>query len=1249
MKWNFKNISMLLFVMVLVWLQTQFVLAQVSSGQGSSGQGSSGQSASSQDLVSELLEPSGNVRSPQIPPAPSLAKVSLSSDNIPQDQALTSELLEPSGAQQLPVSAPAPGPSPAPAPAPVTASVTIAAPVSVPATAPTPAQGAGLRNVPPSQDMSMQDSLLSDLLEPTVTAAPTAGAAGLGGATIIPPQALGQAPIQNLTSGAVSVPAPQPVTFATPNLSAAFPAVQPLVAQPVVPTTLVGSQVLQVGFAAPAQPQAAQPVAQFPVTQGIQAQPASAFTTPTAPTGYITPTSTATPSTTATPTSAATPTTTPSPTPLPPVQSQAQIQASLVAILGDVTQSGTPALLNANVVAATNNVFNQAYLQDYPNISNSIYTAIKNFYNNRSSSSNGDVQILLNNAQNKAFLTTSENSDVKNWLMLVRQDIQTALNTILGDPTQSGTPALLNANVVSPSATNMAAPFVTVSLNSLAVSLNASFNQSYLQNYPSSGNSIFTAIQNFYNNRQSYPLGDVQLLLSNAQNKAFLTSSQASSIQSWLGQIMNETKAALVKILSDKTQSGTPALLNANVVGVTSGWFNQSYLQDYPGVGSSIYTAIQNFYNNRTAATLTDLQTLLNNALNQSVLTFAENADITTWLTQVGVDLMTSTQSSSTLSNTLNNFTVTAANYNSQLAVLQALVTSVSANAQANPLVSYASVQPNFWSALTNLHNARPTTDPVRLQALKAWYATLATSPLVSSSSSFTSMNNDINSNLASITQSSVQSAEMARVKGILNNFTVTASTYDSQLAVLQTLVTSVNTNSQANPSLDYTSVQASFWKALTNLHNARPTTDSVKLQALLAWYVTLSTSKLISSTNNFTVMNSDINSNLASGAQESAEMARVNNILSNFTVTASTYDSQLAVLQTLVTSVNTNSQSNPSLDYTSAQASFWTALTNLYNARPRTDQVRLQALQAWYVTLSTSKLISTTASFTAMNKGINSDLAGIAQSALQLAEMTRVSNILNNFTVTASTYDSQLAVLQALVTSVNTNSQANPSWNYTPVQTSFWAALTNLQNARPTTDSVRLQALSAWYATLATSKLISSSASLATFNNAISSDLTNIALATPGGTSFTFNPSIMGTGAVAFSPQWTFNNGNALLFQAIGTKEIDVVFSATQDQTGNIYKLVIGRSGNNYTSLVGVSSYSVSLGADVQGVGVSSGVGSYWVQIIGNKLSFGTGSTAGSNVKGSWTIAPANQISPKYFGLGGLDAPVVYTNIRIR
>ncbi len=436
--------------------------------------------------------------------------------------------------------------------------------------------------------------------------------------------------------------------------------------------------------------------------------------------------------------------------------------------------------------------------------------------------------------------------------------------------------------------------------------------------------------------------------------------------------------------------------------------------------------------------------------------------------------------------------------------------------------------------------------------------------------------------------------------------------------------------------------MQASFWTALTNLHAARPTNDPVRLQTLLAWYATLTTSKLVASTSSFAVMNSDINANLAYLTQESAEMARVSNILNNFTVTASTYDSQLSVLQALVTSVATNLQANPSLDYTSVQASFWTALTNLHNSRPRTDQVRLQALGAWYATLATSKLVSTANSFTTMNNDINSDLASIAQVALQQAEMARVNSILNNFAVTASTYDSQLSVLQALVTSVNTK------FDYTSVQASFWTALTNLHNARPRTDQAKLQILLAWYATLVTSKLISPAESFAAMNSDISSDLINIALGTPGGASFNFVPATMGTGAVLFSSQWTYSNGAVLLFQASGARSIVVAFSSTLDRSGKIYQIAIGRGNNSYTSLVGDANYSTSLGTDIQGVGVSSGVGNYWVQLVGSKLSFGTGSVAGSNVKGSWTIASANQITPKYFGLGGWDVPVAYTNIRV-
>ncbi|MFA6920177.1 MAG: hypothetical protein WC264_03995, partial [Candidatus Paceibacterota bacterium] len=151
--------------------------------------------------------------------------------------------------------------------------------------------------------------------------------------------------------------------------------------------------------------------------------------------------------------------------------------------------------------------------------------------------------------------------------------------------------------------------------------------------------------------------------------------------------------------------------------------------------------------------------------------------------------------------------------------------------------------------------------------------------------------------------------------------------------------------------------------------------------------------------------------------------------------------------------------------------------------------------------------------------------------------------------------------------------------------------------------------------------------------------------------TSYTFNPNVEGTGKVAFNPNWKFNDKGILKFKARGKKEVVVVLSTEQSQTpagGKIYKLAIGRGNNDYTSLLGNSDYSISLGANVPVGMTQPDWGDYWIQLNNNILSFGTGTTAGSNIKGSWTIAADKQITPKFFGLGGWDQQVEYSNIEI-
>ena len=412
-----------------------------------------------------------------------------------------------------------------------------------------------------------------------------------------------------------------------------------------------------------------------------------------------------------------------------------QIKAELKTILEDSSKSGTIDLLNTNVISESTKKFEKTYLQDYPSASNSIYAAIKNFYNNRTNDTLGNLQILLKNSQKKAFLTLPQQSEVNQYLTQVQDEIKKALESFLSDSGKTGTPALLNTNVI------IAKDLSATEATSDAIAI---FNQDYLQNYPSSSNSIYTAIKNFYSNKTQATLGDLQTLLTNAQNKEFLTGSQNSDVQTWLSDTKTEIKSLLSTLLKDKSKTGTPALLNVNVVSESAGTFNQAYLQNYPSSSNSIYTAIKNFYLNQKTVSLYDLETLLTNAQNKIFLTALQNSHILTWLTEV------STAKSTTQTTEITRVTkiigsLKGKSYDNQFSILQNLIKSI------NPFYDYTSVQSAFWNAIQNLHNARPKTNSLKLQILQAWYGTLSSLKLTSSETDVTTLINEITTDLGNI------------------------------------------------------------------------------------------------------------------------------------------------------------------------------------------------------------------------------------------------------------------------------------------------------------------------------------------------------------------------------------------------------------------------------------------------------------------------------------------------------------------
>lgn len=86
-----------------------------------------------------------------------------------------------------------------------------------------------------------------------------------------------------------------------------------------------------------------------------------------------------------------------------------------------------PSLLNTNVVSEATNKFNQTYFIDSPSVTNSIYTKIKTFYDQRASTTKtwalSDLRDLLTAALGKNFLNSTQQTMVSKLLDIVNIEV----------------------------------------------------------------------------------------------------------------------------------------------------------------------------------------------------------------------------------------------------------------------------------------------------------------------------------------------------------------------------------------------------------------------------------------------------------------------------------------------------------------------------------------------------------------------------------------------------------------------------------------------------------------------------------------------------------------------------------------------------------------------------------------------------------------------------------------------------------
>ena len=207
-------------------------------------------------------------------------------------------------------------------------------------------------------------------------------------------------------------------------------------------------------------------------------------------------------------------------------------------------------------------------------------------------------------------------------------------------------------------------------VNSGQSSLGTLFNTlTYLVDYPSTTNSVFTQLQSFFTNNVPNVTGtaltDLQLLLGgttgsttlNTYLNNFLTATEQATATTWLTAVNTAITAVNAQTTNNTdfttalTSATTPTalknLVNTGQSSLGTTFNTLTSLTDYPSTNNSVFTRIQSFFTNNvpnvTGTALTDLQLLLGGAASSTTLntnlnnflTSAEKTTATTLLTAV--------------------------------------------------------------------------------------------------------------------------------------------------------------------------------------------------------------------------------------------------------------------------------------------------------------------------------------------------------------------------------------------------------------------------------------------------------------------------------------------------------------------------------------------------------------------------------------------------------------------------------------
>jgi hypothetical protein len=551
----------------------------------------------------------------------------------------------------------------------------------------------------------------------------------------------------------------------------------------------------------------------------------------------------------------------------------------------------------------------------------------------------------------------------------------------------------------------------------------------YLKDYPTTNNNVYTKIQAFFdeNNvpKTGIVLADLQKLLNHARLNNFLNTTQ----QGIIAGLRNRVNF-IVALNAVTGTAGLKALID------NASYKTAAYLAAYPSATDNcVYTKLQGFL---------DADTTLADVTLKSLLT---NANLNNFLNDAQKTALSPLRSKLTFGEDLANVTTPDG--------LNTLINDTKySSLPVGGLANYPSPTNNTYVKIQSFFTNNEPTVATNATALKTLL-----------------QNTNLNKFLSA--------TQVEAAKALLNRITFKEDLVDADtLAKLNSLVTKYP---EATYLANYPSETDNIFKKIEGYFtNNEPTvaTNATALKTLLnnanLKYLLTPTQQGSESTSQQGYVSTwSANINLA--VEKDTEKDRVNEILVNIgsdlstfssvTVTSEIFATPLGKIKTLAESVAAKLANDPNLVevYDSTiQTAFCNKLTDLHNARPKTDLATLTNLSALYSSLKNNPLSGTSCD-------LDNKITDIANDSQQL-EISRVLALLATSFPSKTTYSDKFAFLQDLAKEVK---DANFSFDYgTDVKATFETALGSLHESALTEikeDKAKLEELMAWYNTLKT------------------------------------------------------------------------------------------------------------------------------------------------------------------------------------